>query len=62
LIPVFAIGCSKNTIPTQKSTSPLPNTIDKTDTLKVMAYNVLNYGDGCHLTVLMTPLKTIKRG
>jgi hypothetical protein len=26
---------------------PLPNTVDKTDTLKVMAYNVLNYGDLC---------------
>ncbi|MBB3053905.1 hypothetical protein [Mucilaginibacter gotjawali] len=26
---------------------PLPNTIDKADTLKVMAYNVLKYGDGC---------------
>ena len=26
---------------------PLPNTIDKTDTINVMAYNVLGYGDGC---------------
>jgi len=26
---------------------PLPNTVDKTDTLKVMAYNVLSYGDLC---------------
>ena len=26
---------------------PLPNTIDKTDTIKVMAYNVLGYGNGC---------------
>jgi hypothetical protein len=26
---------------------PLPNTIDKTDTLKVIAYNVLGYGNGC---------------
>jgi hypothetical protein len=29
------------------STTPLPNTVDKTDTLRVMAYNVLYYGDGC---------------
>ncbi len=26
---------------------PLPNTVDKTDTLKVMAYNMLNYGNLC---------------
>jgi len=26
---------------------PLPNTVEKTDTLSVMAYNVLNYGNGC---------------
>ena len=26
---------------------PLPNTVDKTDTLNVMAYNVLGYGDMC---------------
>lgn len=26
---------------------PLPNTVDKTDTIKVMAYNVLGYGSGC---------------
>lgn len=26
---------------------PLPNTVDKVDTIKVMAYNVLNYGDDC---------------
>jgi hypothetical protein len=29
---------------------PLPNTVDKTDTLTVMAYNVLGYGDGCQGT------------
>jgi len=29
---------------------PLPNTIDKTDTINVMAYNVLGYGDGCQGT------------
>jgi len=28
-------------------TLPLPNTVIKTDTLKVMAYNVLSYGDDC---------------
>lgn len=28
-------------------TTPLPNTIAKSDTLKVMAYNVLYYGDFC---------------
>jgi hypothetical protein len=28
-------------------TTPLPGTIEKTDTLRVMAYNVLNYGDLC---------------
>jgi len=26
---------------------PLPNTVDKSDTLTVMAYNVLGYGNGC---------------
>jgi hypothetical protein len=26
---------------------PLPNTVDKTDTLKVIAYNVLGYGNSC---------------
>ena len=43
------------------NTSPLANTIDKTDTLKVMAYNVLNYGDGCqgNLSVLNGYFKTI---
>jgi len=34
----------------QPDTAYLPNTIDKTDTVKVMAYNVLNYGDGCQGT------------
>ncbi len=28
-------------------TTPLPNTLYKTDTLHVVAYNILNYGDGC---------------
>jgi hypothetical protein len=41
--------------------TPLPNTVDKTDTLKVMAYNVLNYGDGCQgsTSILNGYLKTI---
>jgi hypothetical protein len=26
---------------------PLPNTVDKTDTLNVIAYNILGYGNGC---------------
>ena len=45
----------------QPGTTSLPNTIDKTDTLKVMAYNVLNYGDGCQgsLSTLNSYLKTI---
>jgi len=55
----FWVGCSKapmSTTVTTKTTiptgpviipQPLPNTVDKTDTLKVMAYNVLNYGDMC---------------
>ena len=40
---------------------PLPGTVDKTDTLRVMAYNVLNYGDGCqgNTTDLNGYLKTI---
>ena len=42
-------------------TIPLANTVSKTDTLKVIAYNVLNYGDGCQAatTVLDGYLKTI---
>jgi len=45
----------------QPGTTPLPNTVDKTDTIKVMAYNVLNFGDGCQgtLTTLDGYLKTI---
>jgi hypothetical protein len=43
------------------NTVPLPNTIDKTDTIKLMAYNVLNYGDLCQgpTSVLNGYLKTI---
>jgi hypothetical protein len=40
---------------------PLANTVDRTDTINVMAYNVLNYGDGCQgdLSTLNGYLKTI---
>jgi hypothetical protein len=40
---------------------PLPNTVDKTDTLNVMAYNVLHYGNGCQASndTLNAYLKTI---
>jgi len=57
---VFWAACSKSpktspkTVTTTPTTPvvvtpgpPLPNTVDKTDTLKVMAYNVLSYGDLC---------------
>lgn len=39
----------------------MPGTVDKTDTLKVMAYNVLNYGDLCQgsTTMLDSYFKTI---
>jgi hypothetical protein len=42
-------------------TTPLINTISKTDTLKVMAYNVLNFGDLCQgaVSTLDGYLKTI---
>jgi hypothetical protein len=58
---LFVIGaCSKSApsttstittttppVTTPINTTPLPGTVDKNDTLKVMAYNVLNFGDGC---------------
>lgn len=62
LIPaiLFWVACSKSpkTLPAPATVTtipagpivipgPLPNTVDKTDTLKVMAYNVLNYGNLC---------------
>jgi hypothetical protein len=45
----------------EPGTTPLPGTVDKTDTIKVMAYNVLNFGDGCQgsLFTLDTYMKTI---
>ena len=63
---ILLIACSKSpqTSTTQTSntnTPPLPNTVDKTDTLQIMAYNVLNYGDGCQgpASVLDSFFKTI---
>ena len=58
ILMLFFVACSKRDIPSQNTTTndsniikpPLPNTIDKTDSLKVMAYNILNYGDGCQGT------------
>jgi hypothetical protein len=63
----FIVSCSKKgqTItviyPRVIDTMPLPNTVIKTDTLNVMAYNVLNYGDQCQgtLATLDGYLKTI---
>ena len=47
-------SCSKNVAHANKiNASPLPGTVDKTDTLKVMAYNVLNYGDLCQGSTTM---------
>jgi hypothetical protein len=56
---MFVASCSKapKTTPnTSTSTTPvvipqpLPGTVDKTDTIKVMAYNVLGYGNSCQGT------------
>ncbi|PSL47959.1 hypothetical protein CLV51_102819 [Chitinophaga niastensis] len=64
----FAVAsCTKGakdvitTTPVAKDTMPLANTVNKTDTLKVMAYNVLNYGDGCqgNISTLNAYFKTI---
>ncbi len=48
---VFLFSCAKKSdrAPLVQKPIPqnLPNTIDFTDTLKVIAYNVLNYGNGC---------------
>ncbi|MGZ3757351.1 MAG: hypothetical protein ACXVAY_07370 [Mucilaginibacter sp.] len=55
----FFGGCSKSSNNGPAKTTvitpvvipqPLPNTVDKTDTLKVMAYNVLGYGNSCQGT------------
>lgn len=72
LLAVFLLGsCTKSaknssTIPTAPVTpvvipQPLPNTVDKTDTIRVMAYNVLSYGNGCQgsTATLNGYLKTI---
>src|SRR5476651_805161 len=67
----LSLSCSKSPIKAIKPVTtpitvlptapPLASTIAKTDTLQVMAYNVLNYGDGCQGTtaVLDGYLKTI---
>ena len=65
----FAVSCSKSpqssgggtTGQQGKDTLPLANTVAKYDTLNVMAYNVLYYGDGCQgsTTALDTYFKTI---
>ncbi len=57
-------SCSKSTIVTDKTDGPpLPGSVDKTDTLRVMAYNVLNYGDLCQgsTTTLNSYFSTIIR-
>jgi hypothetical protein len=40
-------SCSKSSTGIKTSGPPLPGSVEKTDTLKVMAYNVLKYGDLC---------------
>lgn len=58
LVILFA-SCSKSNVKSSAVASPpvvapipnaLPNTVDKTDTLNIMAYNVLSYGDNCQGT------------
>lgn len=55
---VSFLACKKNdqnsgaTNINTNDTLPLPNTISKSDTVKVMAYNVLYYGDGCQGSTL----------
>ena len=50
---LLAWACSKTpkaspvTPPVTVIPGPLPNTVDKTDTLNIMAYNVLKYGNDC---------------
>ncbi|MFI5138299.1 MAG: hypothetical protein ACHQIM_10780 [Sphingobacteriales bacterium] len=64
---LFLGSCSKTPKNSQPKTvvivipGPLPNTVDKTDTIKVMAYNVLKYGNGCQAgtAVLNGYLQTI---
>jgi endonuclease/exonuclease/phosphatase family metal-dependent hydrolase len=51
IICVLALfGCSKHASSPSGPSGPLPGTVDKTDTLTVMAYNVLSYGDYCQST------------
>ena len=55
------ISCKKTTSVAPAPGPPLPNTIDKTDTLTIATYNVLNYGDGCQgsVSTLNNYFKTI---
>jgi len=63
----FLASCSKTAKTTPSTTpvtvipGPLPNTVDKTDTINVMAYNVLTYGNDCQgsTDTLNSYLKTI---
>lgn len=61
---LLAASCSKSPKRAAVVTvipGPLPNTISRVDTLNVMAYNVLKYGDGCQgsTAVLNGYLQTI---
>ena len=64
---LFLAGCAKNGSSNSSGsnnktdTLPLTGTVLKTDTLRVMAYNILNYGDACQGTtaLLDTYFKTI---
>ncbi|MBN8838317.1 MAG: hypothetical protein J0I09_13725 [Sphingobacteriia bacterium] len=66
IVSVQIIGCKKsNQTGTGNNNGidslPMPNTVFKQDTVRVMAYNILNYGDGCQGTTasLNTYFKTI---
>jgi hypothetical protein len=75
LLCVCFTACTKPATPTVTATKtsnaeppppavipqPLPNTVAQTDTLKVIAYNTLSYGDGCQgtTTVLNGYFRTI---
>lgn len=56
---LFITGCAKNGSSNNTATNnktdtlPLTGTVQKTDTLKVMAYNILNYGDACQGTTAL---------
>ncbi len=66
---IFLLCCSNSSQknvppgppPPDKNSPPLAGTVDKTDTLQVMAYNVLTFGDGCqgNVSVLDSFFRTI---